>query len=501
MLEFPGLENAFLPAGDTSSTQSLLLARRWLKDCITNHHTCPSLPVSPLPRRVLDLSSEDVFLYESRGESARYAALSYCWGSDTRNTKTTRSNISARKTGIHWEDLSQTFQDALQITRRLQIQYIWIDSLCILQDDHEDWKQESSKMVDIYGNAFVTICAADSSSTSDSCYKKGQSRYMSKEIEPYSIHVRQKLPHISHRFQIWTEHSYEHEQRSRWMTRAWTLQELMLSPRLLFFTANEIAWECASATACECASWHPISDLEDARKQRSWRQLVSEYTSRSLTLPSDKLVAISGLAMWLQRQSGDTYLAGLWRKTFWADLLWSASGTLLERPIKWRAPSWSWACVDSRIRYEDSISVSWLKHWEVECQPVGLDKIGELKSAKLTVSALIFSALLYYNYDKGEDSYQYEVVYFGTRIRQLRADYVLSSPGHHYVPSGTAVSVLILGEDNGQAGSRRFECLVLRKLQADSEKFERLGLVTLSVELDHVTQLFDNIRPSTVTIV
>ena len=130
--------------GNTSFSVSLSLASSWIAECTNHHGTCRSnAEASTLPTRVLDVRNSKVKLHLSKGEQAQYICLSHCWGQSQplRNTKATLSSLTQ---GIAWNSLSQTFQDAIVVTRTLGICYLWIDSLCIVQDDNEDWEKEAS---------------------------------------------------------------------------------------------------------------------------------------------------------------------------------------------------------------------------------------------------------------------------------------------------------------------------------------------------------------------
>lgn len=137
------------------------LVRRWLDQCLGTHARCGSSADSPLPTRVLDLgsrASSTIRLREPDCQVGRYICLTYCWGrSDF--IKTTRDNIERHKQGIAFEESPRNFQDTVRIARALGVRYVWIDSLCIIQDDvnHVDWERESSRMADVYRNSYLTV--------------------------------------------------------------------------------------------------------------------------------------------------------------------------------------------------------------------------------------------------------------------------------------------------------------------------------------------------------
>lgn len=139
------------------------LISTWLKDCQIDHSACkPSASRGTLPTRVIDVGSSDggtvPRICETNGVTGDYIALSHCWGGG-QPLKTTKENISSMKTGIPWAKLPNTFQDAITVTRRLGLRYLWIDSLCIVQDDAQDWEREAANMAVIFESAYLTIAA------------------------------------------------------------------------------------------------------------------------------------------------------------------------------------------------------------------------------------------------------------------------------------------------------------------------------------------------------
>lgn len=121
---------------DSSSQQCLSLIKNWLRDCEQCHASCARQTLPKLPTRVVDVQ-EPSRLYETNHESSRYVALSHCWGKVSLY-RTKKATLGVHKKGIGWDDLFKTLQDAIALTRQLEIPYIWIDSLCIVQDDTLD---------------------------------------------------------------------------------------------------------------------------------------------------------------------------------------------------------------------------------------------------------------------------------------------------------------------------------------------------------------------------
>lgn len=363
------------------------LAREWLDACGHaggKHANCTKTTISTLPTRVISVGNDKVsprLVITEPNQQAHYAALSHCWGGKT-PTMTTLSNLETYTVSLP-KDLPQTFQDALNVARALEIPYIWIDSLCIVQDSPEDWKHEASLMAQVYANAHVTIFAdAAPDSTSGFLsppFRKAPQRFVvqckNDQSSSSGVHIRergflaQQLP-----FHSWSRRSGLGQ--SKLSTRGWVFQERLLSPRTLHFSQNEMAWECRSVCECECSATslrtlrttsvmkhflHP-QDPDVSSAEANWRsEIVPAYTELDLTFASDRLPAIQGLANAAQRlRSNDEYVSGLWRQTMKADLLWhkDAGDGNSHRIKDGGAPTWSWASVTGPIYYSDRITPS-----------------------------------------------------------------------------------------------------------------------------------------------
>src|SRR3954452_14892826 len=162
--------------------QSILrLAANWISACRESHRCGgwgrrSEADTSNFPTRVVDLGpSEGPHLLISREasidiHSQPYTALSHCWGAAGGHLVTMTANLKQMSRGIPIEEIPKTYIDAFEITRSLGVRYIWIDALCIIQDDPEDWQLESAKMCDIYRNAYYTIAASAAASNDHGCF-------------------------------------------------------------------------------------------------------------------------------------------------------------------------------------------------------------------------------------------------------------------------------------------------------------------------------------------
>lgn len=242
----------------TGSRENLRLASLWLQRCLQTHRDCNlGYELEPsLPTRILDVGppdgSQQPVLYTTSHERGSYVALSHCWGKDPLLT-TTSKTLSERETGIPLADLPKSFRHAVYVTRTMCVRYLWIDSLCILQDCKRDWEVESSKMADYYSDALFTIAADNASDATKGCFRP-RSILDTRPIEislkflanPADEGVRQYV-----RRSAPTRLEPRYASRSPLQARGWTLQEEVLSRRLLVFGEDQLTFHCASDVASE----------------------------------------------------------------------------------------------------------------------------------------------------------------------------------------------------------------------------------------------------------
>ncbi|PVH96567.1 HET-domain-containing protein [Periconia macrospinosa] len=166
-------KNSFKKGVGTDSLESFELARKWMSICENEHEHCCSIDPAVRPTRLLHIDSNNGTLRLCEGseipENVRYATLSHCWGGDVPG-KLLKNNIGIWKTGILLKDVEKTFFDAAKIALELGLEFIWIDSFCIVQDSSEDWHNESIKMALVYGNSMCNIAATSSSNSSGGCF-------------------------------------------------------------------------------------------------------------------------------------------------------------------------------------------------------------------------------------------------------------------------------------------------------------------------------------------
>ncbi|GAW26676.1 putative HET domain-containing protein [Rosellinia necatrix] len=337
-----------------------------------------------MPSRFLDVANPNamdrVFLM-IRGEDTpagvQYVALSHCWGK-VKTIHTTRSSVDLHRSGIDIQALPQTFQDAIQTTRALGLRYMWIDSLCIVQDDARDWEAEAARMADVYRNAHLVLGATRADADVAGFLGPRPTPTHSTALGAFRLTL---LPPLLER---WTQGA-DLVGADPLSARAWCLQERYLARRMLHYGTVQAGWECAELRASEdgdaildqgdrlfrvlqtantgvsvfgqvvSSVWANADSLlrsESRHKYSGWYELVSHYSAREITKDTDRLPALLGIASALKVVTGDDYLYGAWHGGLLEGLTWcpSAKGGL-SRPEKPIAPSWSWASVKGKVEF------------------------------------------------------------------------------------------------------------------------------------------------------
>ncbi|KAH0444751.1 hypothetical protein CcaCcLH18_00409 [Colletotrichum camelliae] len=360
-------------------------ATKWIETCVLEHADCSGQKI------VLIYTTEDSL------EAPKYAALSYCWGSGGQSLVLTQTNLQEWSyEGICTDLLPATIRDAINVTHSLGIPYLWVDSMCIVQDSREDKERELKKMHLVYENCYVAICVANRES-GDGFLDQTTTNVCGK---PLGFQVACTLPdgQIGTLVISITEHFQPNEDEIN--QRAWTLQERLLAPRTLYYTNDPslLYWDCDSLL--ERHDSQNTTDLELSRSHEwsmgrlraevaapkhhreeepstfddeiidkvmlEWKQIVCDYSKRVISHDEDRLNAIASLAAKFHTALplDYIYIAGTWLdpargyREFIHNLYWAVCWGEARPTSEYVSPSWSWASVHGEIRGEPGWSTS-----------------------------------------------------------------------------------------------------------------------------------------------
>ncbi|KAK1749750.1 heterokaryon incompatibility protein-domain-containing protein [Echria macrotheca] len=377
----------------SNSDDCFRLLEMWLKRCLEDERSQNSHFV---PTRTIDVGPADdsqhprLVVHDSCQKPFPWITLSHCWGGSS--PLTTNSDTLAEWTGsgIPMPLLPPTFRDAVLITRRLGYRHLWIDSLCIIQDSREDWEHEALRMGDVYRHGQLNISASAARNCHDGIFAKRDN--------PIWFSSAVRLPFKSARLGVGLEHrSWMYVRAGRWdsfreevtgaestlASRGWVLQEAVLSPRTIHYSHRQMLWECDHGTFAEgrvdslahpaaksmffpsapglwshkmlLPTWLLGAEDNEAEVHALWVKTVENYSARALTVPTDVLPALAGVASVFDARLNDLYMAGLFRGNLIPTLLWKTDSPVERRPGA-PLPSWSWASVVGKVSFEINYS-------------------------------------------------------------------------------------------------------------------------------------------------
>jgi len=360
-----------LPVWKTPATtfdEKLATIQSWMQECHSRdgHSDCKPVPYAPL--RLIAISPDDRPLKLVRRDSTinptKYAALSYCWGKSLQ-LRTTKATLSRFTEEIPSELIPKTWTDAIHIAQALRIPHIWIDALCIVQDDEAEWEHEAGHMSEIYQGSALTIAAVQSADSFQGCFPSNADGLENGELffrtRPDGLNGRSNLVRF-----------YRNDIRNSTANgtaisnRGWTLQEQLLSPRLVHCMQPEIHWQCRagyqtqSGLSFELAGalkgsniLVPHHDLRtgDQQYRSAWRRIIESYSLREFSYSQDRIPAIAGITRYLSTALDDVSILGLWRKSFAKDLAWLRGGGPPQMSDTAGLPSWTWLTCQGCVLY------------------------------------------------------------------------------------------------------------------------------------------------------
>ncbi|KAJ4421717.1 hypothetical protein N0V82_003561 [Gnomoniopsis sp. IMI 355080] len=490
------------PSTDLLSQPHVELVRRWSEECAITHTACQSVKLEQqLPTRVLKILSsssgevESISLFEARGEKGTYAALSYCWGMTPQLEKTTTENLARHLEVILLKDLPNTIADAIRLCHRLGFHYLWVDALCIIQDDLADWTREAASMCDVYGNAALTLVTSLVGDSSESFIEARRNGSLSSEVMAEILFTNPKsgLPGGLWVFwdffpdgpwvleNDWNNISGRERNPYEWLGRAWCFQEWVLSPRILHIHEQTL-WDCFEGYASELSCRHvgPTNLRRDLRRAGDqvtlWSNIVAEFTSRAITKASDRLPALAGLAVAYSNATGrQTYLAGLWFENLPLELLWDAGSPFDDDPHP-RTPSFSWVSLNAPVTFHDN-KLTYRAKFDIKCSVISwsCQDDGDTIWTRRNVTIELEGRLSRFNgaapphgipYDKWTANFDREDEVVGSGVVEGEMYLFLVVGGHHFF--------------------RHYEwrALVLRKVGSEDgmDSFRRIGVATIRLQ-------------------
>jgi len=379
--------------------KTIEMIKGWIKDC--DSHPCLKQKILKfhLPTRVIDITDFDkkgarrIFLKSSHGlVTEKYICLSYCWGGQV-PLQLLKENKLEMEDRIALESLPKLFHDFISVAASLGARYVWIDALCIIQDDAQDWEKEAASMNLVYGNSYLTIAATAADNPTCSLFPWRLSGGVSVIGSPLTERAYRDSSTLHGGGEV-----------SKWSTRGWTFQEYLLSPRVLHFGAFELVWHCNEGQHCECGNVTATQSLREARMTHlrgtfklavkqfttkehwlkqdtleheaaqvaAWHTCAERYSERTLSDRGDHVVAISGIAQAFTKAQMGKYYAGVWESSFVEDLCWWPRGASENTHDSWKAstagylaPSWSWLATGRSVIFTHQ-DYFWSKHSELQ---------------------------------------------------------------------------------------------------------------------------------------
>lgn len=375
---------------NTGSAGAIHTAKAWLQACkddsshsICRKAHCDQKQSGTWPRRLLYVGAKEKQpnLVPMQDTQPPYCALSYCWGTKSFFI-TTRENLQQGMKSICLDDLPVMMQDAVSVTQALGYSYLWIDALCIIQNDSDDWEHEAANMHAIYSNADLTISSTVASDCQTGLFQPRAHRVM----HPVPLDIwRPKSHRDGKSLAIYPEWASKSQvSQGPVHLQGWTLQQQLLSTRILWFSDGMLHWECLEGYRLEAnpmmntiLSFNPLDDTKERINAKRviqatlleeqgnikelpksfqcfnvWKRQLEAFTRRRLTKPSDRLPAFISISRSLASGAGNKLHYGIWNgDRMLESLCWRIVSPLPKIEVT-NLPSWTWAAVDGEISFD-----------------------------------------------------------------------------------------------------------------------------------------------------
>lgn len=384
--------------------------------------------------------------------------------------------------------------------------------MCIIQGSSTDWKREAASMASIYKNATFTISAMHCRGSNESLFSDPKQTlaagFVGRLPGDIDVHLEHHIPHPFRYMSQWEVKLEDFDDTIDssldLLHRGWVYQEVLLSSRTLYFLAKEIMWRCREYTVCQCARY----DFDEVGKDcpglmittgrtgkiyysergcqqltsGNWANIVKQYSAKDLTYPEDRLPALAGIAEEYGHITGWTYICGLWQEDLRETFGWGRNSFNLARRPDSSVPTWSWASVATEIR----MGAHWAQDVEFESCHITYNNeanpyIGDVEEAVLNVRGYVFTAKLVPPSRTAQfeatspDPYhgRWGVSVLSRDVAWLSEDCLLSETSDLV---DADVLCLILEFSGDGFGTRGLcDCLVLRVVDDNAERYERLG--------------------------
>ncbi|KAH7087535.1 heterokaryon incompatibility protein-domain-containing protein, partial [Paraphoma chrysanthemicola] len=428
---------------------------------------------------------DKVFLREQNIEGT-YACLSHCWGSQGPALQLTQESMNLFMTGVARCQLPNTFRDAVEICSNLNISYLWIDALCIIQNDEGDWRDAVSAMASIYESAYITIAATASDGSEGGCFQSAFGQHEVHKLGNTGLFALKMPPRFPAKSSVTGESNL-----IDWplLTRGWVCQERRLSSRMVHFAKHQLVWECETVTRSEYGDedWQSESNMTVAHNpvkalhldsKSGWKEFVETYSALKFTKTTDRLPALAGIVTReMRRRVDDVYVAGMWKSTLLDDL---ASYSLTESPRAHGVPTWSWACYLGHVSWLSPLAKRTAELLHLDLTYDGPAQMGTVHGAGIRIRGptLSLAAQSFHTYEYGwVDLLQNE---FWSCYLEPRGSF----GAQHRLGGDDKFLVLLLSADheNPSRFTTYIGCAILLQ-ETTTGKFEKIGTVKVYLKM------------------